>query len=300
MRRKLFFLFIDGIGFGPRDNPISGLFSPFTGAPAFWSEKAPLVTDTVALLPLDARLGVPGLPQSATGQTTIMTGKNATQLLGYHLLAFPNRELHPIIEEHSLLKKLNNAGIAVTAANLYSPSFFEERKKRRRNMFPVSSLSIEAAGIPFRFVEDYQRGEAVFADITNDMLIKRGYEIEKITPLQASERIIKIFETNDFVFFEYFLTDTFGHARDEEELRRVVEDLNQFMENIWRGSSREIDILVTSDHGNAEDITRGDHNLNPVPFFLLSTDLEKLKPLWEGCRSLLDVYPFITGYFGVP
>lgn len=298
-RRKLFFLFVDGVGIGAPGNPVEDLFSPFLDGRKFCSDIIPYEGEETLILSLDACLGVPGLPQSATGQTTIMTGINAPEKLGYHLLAFPNQELLPIIREHSLLKKLNAAGIRVTTANLYSHSFFQERKKRHRNMFPVSSLSVEAAGIPFRFIEDYRSDEAVFADITNEMLIERGYEVEKITPRDGARRILKIFEKNDFVFFEYFLTDTYGHAHAEEKIRYTVSVLNEFLEGIRDGSAGDLDILVTSDHGNAEDNSIGDHTFNPVPFFLWSRELDRLKPTRENCRSLLDVYPFITGYYGL-
>jgi hypothetical protein len=296
--RKLFFLFVDGVGIGAPGNPVEELFTPFLDGNTFCTKIVPFEGKEALILPLDACLGLEGLPQSATGQTTIMTGINASAKLGYHLIAFPNQELLPLIREHSLMKRLHEAGIPATAANLYSHSFFQERKNRHRNMFPVSSLSIEAAGIPFRFIEDYQRGEAVFADITNEMLIERGYQVEKISPREAASRILRIFEKNDFVFFEYFLTDTYGHAHDEEKIRSVVSVLNDFLQGIWEGSAGELDILVTSDHGNAEDNSIGDHTRNPVPFFLLSRKLGSLKPLWKNCRSLLDISPFITNYFG--
>ena len=85
-------------------------------------------------------MGVQGIPQSATGQTSIFTGVNAQAVLGHHLTAFPNETLVKIIQERSLLKTLTEKGISATSANLYTREFFEARSKRRKNMFPRFNL----------------------------------------------------------------------------------------------------------------------------------------------------------------
>jgi len=302
-RKKLFFFFIDGVGIGendPEHNPLTGLFAPFIKNRPFAGVSVPHIEDETVLLPVDPLLGVEGVPQSATGQTTIMTGINAAAYLGYHLLAFPNQQLLPLIKEHSLFRRLSRHGVKVTSANLYSRSFFTERRKRRRNMFPVSTLSVEAAGLPFRYLEDYQQQKAVFTDITNEMLIERGYPVERISPGEASRRISLIMEDHDLVFFEYFLTDTYGHSREREKLLHSVEIINEFLISV-RGESREqTDIMVISDHGNAEDMHTGDHTYNPVPFLLLSRRAEALAPAWKKVRSLTDISPFVLEYFNIP
>ncbi|HXT50199.1 MAG TPA: phosphoglyceromutase, partial [Thermoanaerobaculia bacterium] len=53
-------------------------------APTLRVEGAPVV-----LAALDAVLGVPGLPQSGTGQTTLFTGVNAQASIGHHVPALP-------------------------------------------------------------------------------------------------------------------------------------------------------------------------------------------------------------------
>lgn len=300
---KLFFFFIDGIGLGEDDaerNPLTGLFSPFIGNRRFVRNSVPLRTRNAVLVPVDALLDVRGVPQSATGQTTIMTGINAAEFLGYHLQAFPNQTLLPLIREHSIFRKLRRAGIRVTSANLYSRAFFQERKKRRRNMFPVSTLSIEAADIPFRYIDEYNKGEAVFADITNHMLVDRGYPVETISPEQAGRRIVNILRHHDLVFFEYFLTDTHGHSRDRDNILHSVEVINAFIASVLEGSEGDTDILVISDHGNAEDMLTGDHTFNPVPFLLLSPNADQIASRCEEVRDLTDISPFILDYFGVP
>src|SRR5574340_1599560 len=102
-------IFFDGFGLGADDtatNPlltapmptIRGLFNgimPTRGNGHFTSTRA-------TLIPTDATLGVPGLPQSATGQTTIFTGVNAANAIGEHLGPYPNAALRKIrSEEHT-------------------------------------------------------------------------------------------------------------------------------------------------------------------------------------------------------
>src|SRR5262245_56098703 len=85
-------IFIDGVGFGTRGahNPLDGLNSEFFSI--FQGEDVRLPFDG-HLAVTDARLGVDGLPQSATGQTTILTGVNAARLIGRHLHGYPSPRL---------------------------------------------------------------------------------------------------------------------------------------------------------------------------------------------------------------
>lgn len=69
---KFVYLFIDGVGIAPPspDNPVN---------PEVCPALCRLIRDHGK--PIDANLDVPGLPQSATGQTTMFTGVNASQFI---------------------------------------------------------------------------------------------------------------------------------------------------------------------------------------------------------------------------
>jgi len=101
-------IFIDGLGIGANDpayNPCAD--SAFKILNNFLDEDYPKqIAYNGFAVPLDANLGVRGLPQSATGQTTLLTGKNASQLLGRHLPGFPNATLRSLIYQHSIMKKI--------------------------------------------------------------------------------------------------------------------------------------------------------------------------------------------------
>lgn len=295
---KLVLFFIDGIGLAPESdfNPVASLFKdqtdgfglrPIDGAARFTRS---------ALCALDARLGVEGVPQSATGQTTLFTGVNAPAKLGYHLTAFPNEALLACFTEGSVMKLLAEKGLRVTSANMYSREFFDRREGLERNKFPASTLTIKASGVPFRMGEDYRAGKAVFADITNELIRSRGYDIDVIEPETAADRTLAILEENDFVFFEYFLTDTYGHKGNRRELEKCVRVLNRYVNRLSSGLQEDEALLIVSDHGNAEDSATASHTLNPVPGLLIGGSGEARERFLD-CRSILDIHPFMLGFF---
>jgi len=292
--KKLLLFFIDGIGLGEDDegiNPLRDLFCRLMDGHRFVRCNGSLYFRGGVLVPTDPVMGTPGIPQSATGQTSIFAGVNAQNRIGYHLMGYPNDELKTIIEQRSLMKALVQRGVRVTAANLYSQEFFEKRRNSSRNLFPVSTLTIQASGAAFRYWEDYREGRAVFADITNELIRSRGYDIPLIEPETAAANMHNILGEFDFVFFEYFMTDLHGHKRNRDEILRSVDILNRFTEYLWEKANRSnTAVLIVSDHGNAEDMSIGGHTANPVPTLLLSDDAAVQRLFGESVRNLSDIY----------
>jgi hypothetical protein len=145
----LLFIFLDGIGLGPDDptNPFSA-----TDLPGFRQLTGDRLLNGVEIdLPdhqvrgIDASLGVGGLPQSATGQTALFTGVNASELEGMHISAFPTQVLRDTIAEHSVLKQAQESGFKVTFANAYSPKYWDSIYQRR-NRHSATTWSNMAAG----------------------------------------------------------------------------------------------------------------------------------------------------------
>ena len=85
-------------------------------AAAWWQDIESETSRSTSFWPIDAALGIEGLPQSATGQTALFTGVNALQLVGMHISAFPTQDLRDTIAEHSFLKRAHEAGYHVTFA----------------------------------------------------------------------------------------------------------------------------------------------------------------------------------------
>jgi 2,3-bisphosphoglycerate-independent phosphoglycerate mutase len=138
---------------------------------------------------------------------------------------------------------------------------------------------------------------AVFADITNRLIRERGYDIEEIPPETAARNLLNILKDNQFVFFEYFMTDIYGHKRNMEGLGKSVDILNNFTETVWAGIEKETSILIISDHGNAEDLSTGDHTSNDVPAILFTKNKNEAKQFADSIHSLVDIYPWVLEYF---
>ncbi|MBN2051559.1 MAG: hypothetical protein JW760_13995, partial [Spirochaetales bacterium] len=104
-------------------------------------------------------------------------------------------------------------------------------------------------------------------------------------------RLLAAWKGYDFIMFEYFMTDKYGHKRDRGNLLSCVDTLNRFLGGVLSGMDPDRDaVLVVSDHGNAEDITTGSHTLNRVPCILFSRDEGAVRIFEESVRDLTDTY----------
>ncbi len=302
---KLLLFFVDGLGLGKNDesNPARFLLDGIADIP-FVKDSAPGEFSKGVLFSADATGGISGRPQSATGQAMLMCGINAPALLGYHLTALPNETLVNFVRERNILRLLSEKGISVTASNLYSPEYFSRREelqeKRGRNAFPVSALSIRSSDTDFRFLSDYHEGKALFADLTNRSLRERGYDIPLIEPEKAADLMVNILGEADFVFHEYFITDTYAHKGRRDDLKRALSEVNRFLVSLRKQTDpQETAIMVVSDHGNCEDAETADHTLNPVPVLLLSEN-QTARDAFRGITRLDEVQAGILAYFGLP
>src|SRR5690606_27908796 len=101
---SLLFVFLDGVGLGPPgpSNPLSagGLpaFRRLAGGADWTAEAPPRDAPTHVFRPLDATLGVVGLPQSGTGQATLLSGVNCAARAGRHFGPFPHSTSKPVLE----------------------------------------------------------------------------------------------------------------------------------------------------------------------------------------------------------
>ena len=281
--------FIDGLGIGTRGphNPFDDLLD--AEPLAVFQDEEPSIPFGGVLAPTDACLGVEGRPQSASGQTTILTGINAPATVGYHKQGFPNQALLDIIREHSLFVQLKRAGVnPITFANTYTKRFFESRPR----WISATTAAVEAAGLRFNQVEDLRAGAAVYHDFTNEQLIERGEQVDLRTPEQAGEVLANIVGAHRFTLYEYFITDKIGHAQDRDTARRVLPMLARFIRALLgRLDLDRSTVILTSDHGNIEDLSVRNHTLNPVPTIVWGRQREHIA---LRIRSLADITPAIV------
>jgi 2,3-bisphosphoglycerate-independent phosphoglycerate mutase len=281
--------FIDGLGIGARGpfNPLDGLAD---AAPlAHFQDEEQAIIHEGRLVPTDACLSVEGRPQSASGQTTILTGVNAPARLGYHKQGFPNEALREIITEHSIFLQLKRRGIGPnTFANAYTRRFFEGQPR----WVSATTVAVQAAGDRFRDMEDLRAGRAIFQDFTNGMLITRGDDVAPRTPEEAAEVLAGLVREHRFTLYEYFITDKMGHLQDMEGARLVLQNLARLLRALL--DQLDLDrttVILTSDHGNIEDLSTRSHTLNPVPTLVWGQHRARVA---QSIRTLADITPSIV------
>ena len=281
--------FIDGLGIGTRGphNPLDNL--PNAAPLAVFQNEPPESFLDGIVVSTDPRLGVDGRPQSASGQTTILTGINAPAAVGYHKQGFPNKALLEIIGEHSIFRRLTDAGVKpITFANAYTSRFFDERPR----WVSATTAAVEAAGLKFRTVEDVRNGAAVFMDYTNRILIERGEDVSERSEQDAAIVLSRIVAENRFTLYEYFITDKVGHAQDMPLARSVLTSLALFIrELLTRVNLERTTVILTSDHGNIEDLSLRNHTLHAVPTIIWGA---QRAPLAARIQTLADITPAIV------
>jgi len=287
---KLIFIFIDGFGLGEIDERKNPLYKANTPT---WN----YIIKRGRLIATDACLDVEGLPQSATGQTSIFTGVNASKVLGRHLHGQPTETLKNIIKNSNLFKELIKRGLKVTNANVYRPEYLSkildpEEKKYKPSVTTVMTLE---SGLNCRTLEDYKSGKGLYHDITGKILVEGGYIESSISPSDAARRLYNLSREYDFTMFEHFITDIIGHKMDMEEAVEIIELLDSFLGELINLVDLDEDfIIITSDHGNIEDLTVKTHTFNKVPTVILGNK-EKIDSI--NIKSLVDITPAVLSLF---
>lgn len=297
----ILFVMVDGVGIGSRDAGKNPLARHRTLLSHFDDGGGTALPRGGRVGALDATLGVPGRPQSATGHTTLLTGINAARHLGRHLLGFPNARLRELLARTNLFLDLARRGKRAAFANAFRAAYLDalglpHQGSRNEPPLPVaprvirpaaSTVAYATLGLPFRVLDDLREGKALYHDITARRAREAGCDVPLRTPREAAEILLEIARGCDLAFFEHFSTDEVGHARDFEAAREVLEILDEFLHHLVEGLRDGEALVVTSDHGNLEDLTIRQHTLNPVPVLGFGA----AAPLVPALGSLLDVHP---------
>ncbi len=286
-------LFIDGVGIGKNDplhNPFFKYeFRTFTelfGSVPSLNNKY-LEGKNKFLFPVDARLGVDGLPQSGTGQTSIFCGVNAAKMIGKHFGPYPYSTLIPVIKEKNILLHYKMERRKVFFANAYPKIFFDYIRSGKSRL-SVISLSCVLSGIRLNRVTDVRKGKALTAEITGSRWNEKlGYNLKVIKPQTAARRLLRIANKNHFTLYEYFLTDHLGHGRYDSSAEAAMRILDEFLYTIFSEMDlQKTTVILCSDHGNFEDLSVKTHTINPA---LTITAGKKSKQLADRIKSISQI-----------
>jgi len=302
--KKVLFIFLDGVGLGSEDpsiNPFAKADTPtlisLLDGHRLIHYSTLIETKSASLVSLDACLGVAGLPQSATGQATLLCGANIPESLGYHYGPKPNQKIRDWLKNENLFSRLTKSGLSAALLNAYPPSYFESIRSGRR-LYATIPQAVVFAGIELRTAEDLNQGKAISADFTaqgwHSHLKLDGTPI--LTPFQAGERLSALAKKNDFSFFEFWISDYVGHSQDMEGACEILKTIDLVLTGLLSNwSDRDGIILLTSDHGNVEDLSTRRHTKNPVPALLIGHP-EIRQEFNSNLHNLMDVSPAIHKY----
>jgi len=266
------FLFVDGLGLSsdPR-SPLKRLDLPTLGALTDGFSQVPSSQPGLAYRVLDARLGVEGLPQSGTGQTALLTGLNAPRLLGHHQGPHPLRRLQALLQQESLQVWAARRGLRVLHANGYRSEYLGKALSSHRNLLSAFAFAARVAGLELLPIDHPQATLPAFWP----------------EPEAAGERFARIAQQHDLIILENWALDYWGHRSPKRLDERLVE-LDRFVRG-FLNAQRRATLVLTADHGNAEEPWHTRHTLNPVPLAVYGP----LAGSVPAMHSLTDLAPWL-------
>lgn len=293
MSTRILLIFIDGVGVGGNDGDIN----PFMQArmPAFDALRA-----RGTFVPLDATLGVPGLPQSGTGQTALFTGINAAAEFGRHFGPWVPTGLRERLARENLLTKAKALGHAVGFANAYPEELFATPVTAARARDPLRAgppIVALGAGVLNRHTPQLKAGEAVASEITNEGWRKhlKRLDLPVVSPADAGHNLARISAQNDVTLFAHYSTDYIGHGGSMAEAVEALEKVDAFLEAVASSVAADTLVAVVSDHGNIEDISAG-HTYNPALGLFFGPGEQR----FADAASLADVTPILLSILADP
>jgi hypothetical protein len=218
--------------------------------------------------------------------------------MGRHVEGCPGPRLKDFVREHNLYDQLADRGYRSTFANGYYIDDLDELMKMRRHS--VSTVAALKAFGKVRTRDKLHADRAVYQDLTRKVLSRRGYTGPTIDPESAGEHLVAVAADYDFTLFEYFQTDLMAHRGTEDDVRRVLSEIDRMLAVVlplWAVPGRLF--LLISDHGNVEDLRTRGHTRNPIPLVAIGQGADHMRErvgrLDQVAPALLDLYPARAG-----
>ncbi len=291
---RVIFLFVDGVGLGEENlnNPFyNNIFNGFqfmAGGQSFNSKAQRIKNRFHLFTPVDANLDVAGLPQSGTGQSALFSGENAAKVIGKHFGPFLHSGTKHLLKHHGVFHRALNAGKSCGFINAYPDIFFE--KAEEKNRWSCTTFMTKSAGLPLNGLEQVKNEEALTAGITQQAWKEElGIAVPHISPETAAQRLLEQSKKYDLLLYEYYLTDKAGHSRSHPKAEKSMSVYNRFLWTVISEKPDDITIVLSSDHGNIEDLSTKTHTRNKVPLFVYGPGAA----LFFSAKSILDVTPGI-------
>jgi bisphosphoglycerate-independent phosphoglycerate mutase (AlkP superfamily) len=129
-------------------------------------------------------------------------------------------------------------------------------------------------------------------DFTNRLLIQRGVDVAERTEEEAASVLARIVAEHRFTLYEYFITDKVGHEQDMSKAKEILTSLARFIRALLaRLDLSATTVILTSDHGNIEDLSSRNHTLHAVPTIVWGARRQEIA---AGIKTLADITPAIV------
>jgi hypothetical protein len=294
-------VFLDGVGLGTADparNPFAAADMPETmqllGGARLLQATAPFEGPLATLAAVDACLGMPGTPQSATGQAALVTGRNVPQAIGEHYGPKPNPAVARLVRQDNVFQQVIRRGGRAALLNAYPPRYFEGIESGRR-LYSSIPLAAVAAGLSLMTADDLKAELALSADFTGlGWASQPGFPPAPIyEAAEAGRRLAELSQLQELSWFDFWLSDLVGHHGSMEEALGLLQSLDAVLGGLaFAWGDREDLVVLTADHGNLEDLAQRGHTRNPVPGLLIGP-LELRRRFAAGLTDLTGFAPAI-------
>lgn len=296
---------MDGVGLGVDDplvNPFARAEMPnliaLLGGRRLVSDSAPTESERASLSALDAHMGVPGLPQSATGQASLLSGRNVPGAIDVHYGPKPDQRVRHELAKGTLFSQLTERGYTSALLNAYPKGYFSGINSGKR-LYSAIPQAVTDAGLALKTSQDLYAGQAMAADFTGQGWREHlNYTDSPLyTAEEAGQVLARLAQSYDFAFFDYWASDYAGHRQDREVAVDLLESFDRVLGGLlaaWDDSQGLI--LITSDHGNMEDLSTRRHTDNSVPALVIG-DKDMRQAFMDGLHTLADVAPSIKNFY---
>ena len=299
-RMRVLFIFLDGIGLGennPEINPFARAKMPNLNAllegRSLLKESAPFIGEQATLLAIDPSVSVDGLPQSATGQAMLLTGVNVSAEIGYHYGPKPNPEVAAHLSNGTLFSRFVKTGKKAVLLNAYPPGYFAGIDSGKR-IYSSIPMAVTNAGIELFTQDDLSGGRAMSADFTGEgWRTFLGFpDTTVMEPHQAGRKLVSLAMSYDFSLFEYWASDYAGHKQQMDNAIAQMESFDGVLGGVAESLPDDLLVIVTSDHGNMEDLSTRRHTDANVPALVIG-ERSAREEFTRGMTDITDVAPAI-------
>jgi predicted AlkP superfamily pyrophosphatase or phosphodiesterase len=193
----------------------------------------------------------------------------------------------------TLFSRFTKAGKKSALLNAYPPRYFDGIDSGKR-LYSSIPLAVTNAGLPLFKDDALYAGTALSADFTGDgwrsML---GFPDSPVMDAhQAGRKLASLAKEYDFSLFEYWASDYAGHKQQMDTAIGLMETFDSVLGgliDLWDDDGL---ILVTSDHGNMEDLSTRRHTDANVPALVIGNKAVR-NEFTRDMKDLTDIAPAI-------